>query len=169
MSPLFSVIDPPRIPFFNGGNIFFDVIRMPPIRHIVAFVSEDVRCRNRHTSNSPSVLVPALTTVNTEALAPRIIDFAPCFKSKVRVVTLLDCLCIRIGIKLCHCRLWSAFKILVPSVISTAVLKMAIVPFFHFVSGVHFKPKRSSILEVKKVLRSHGASLCGTNGEKQNG
>ena len=80
----------PGVAFRHSGIVSFGVTGMTPIRHVIAFTRKDIGRLNCHTGNGSGVFVPAITTMNSQGLAPSIINLIPFYVSKSGVITLFN-------------------------------------------------------------------------------
>jgi len=156
---LFLLFPAPRrsIALGHGGIIFLDVLRMPPVRHIVTLAGEDIHLAQhdgQEAHRPRSAIIPAFATINAQAAPPPTIHLTPYLICQLSVVTAFNQLGLRVFFQRLQCLLWIAPILRHPSIIRTTgrtLLSKVRIELFQR----EFVPNRFCILEIKKVLGQH--------------
>lgn len=141
----------------HGGFIYFDVLWMPPVGHIITLAGEDVEVLQ---DKCITAIIPAITTINTQAATPAAIHVAPHLICQNQIKTTLDSLCIGMAFKVLQSLSRIAPVINFPGIVNITNLPAAIgticrVDLFQFITRLCFEPQFFCIFNIKKICRSY--------------
>jgi len=169
---LFFLFQPTSIALRHPGRIFLGVIWVTPVGHIVALSSKNIEGLDHHATETTRVFVPTLTAVNDKRIAPSIIHRVPHLKGQMRVVALLDVICMRVRFEGLQCLCCIASQFVFPTIKHASVSLVTVVKLFHWRALFEVNPKAFCILKIKKIAR-HNIPSAGTarkqKGTHQNG
>ena len=149
------------VAFRHVSLVLSDVNGVTPIRHVIAFTRKNISRLDSHAGNGSGVFVPAITTMNSQGLAPSIINLIPFYVSKSGVITLFNQRPVRICFESLPRFGLTLFKGNTPNTIG-GIGAAPCREFLEIISRRLFGPYRFCIIQIKEIFRFDNlGSGCG--------
>lgn len=145
------------------GLILLDIIRVPPVRHVIAFAGNYID----HAQRPSLAIIPAHTTVDGSTVTPLMVHLIPNFRGKSQVRTSFNYTSLSMFLQRFQCLLRVSPVAGQPDLVLAPSRALLLVVSNNLIIRPEVVPEALCILNIKKMIRAYLPCLGGGAAENQ--